>query len=97
MKNIPLKLAHELISDAAAVIVNRDSLMYPSVDDLTGDADNEFLYLSWQDDTGLEYSIKAVEENNQTIKVTDQGDLILTDDEGDEFELTLLKMNVVRV
>ena len=28
---------------------------------------------------------------------TDQGDLVLVDDEGDEFEITLLKMNVVRV
>ena len=97
MKNIPLKEAHELIENAAAIIVNHDALMYPSVSDLTGEEDNEFLYVSWTDGDGWEFEIKAVEENNRTVKVTDQGDLILVDDEGDEFEVTLLKMNVVRV
>lgn len=97
MKTIPLKQAHELIENAAAVIVNHDALMYPSVSDLTGEEDNEFLYVSWMDADGLGFKIKAVEENNQEVKVTDQGDLILVDDEGEEFEVTLLKMNVVRV
>ena len=97
MKTIPLKHAHELIEGAPAVIVNHDALMYPSVEDLNGEPDNEFLYVSWTDADGLLFEIKAVEENNQNVKVTDQGDLILVDDAGDEFEMTLLKMNVVRV
>jgi hypothetical protein len=97
MKTIPLKDAHELIENAAAVIVNRDALMYASTDELNGDADNEFLFVSWTDSDGLEFRIKACEGENQNVKVTDQGDLILVDDEGEEFELTLLKMNVVRV
>lgn len=97
MKTIPLKTAHELIESAAAIIADHDALMYPSVSDLTGEADNEFLYIRWVNDEGLEFQIRAVEENNQSVKVTDQGDLILVDDEGEEFEVTLLKMNVVRV
>lgn len=97
MKTIPLKHAHELIENASAVIVNHDALMYAAVDELTGEEDNEFLYVSWTDADGLGFEIKAREGENQTVKVTDQGDLILVDDGGDEFEMTLLKMNVVRV
>jgi len=97
MKTIPLKTAHELIENAAAIIADHNALMYPSVSDLTGEEDNEFLYISWTDGDGYEYRIKANEGPNQTVKVTDQGDLVLVDDEGDEFEITLLKMNVVRV
>ena len=101
MKTIPLKHAHELIENAAAVIVNHDALhcnaalMYPAVDELTGESDNEFLGLFWSDGDAYDFKVKAREGENQTVKVTDQGDLILVDDEGEEFEVTLLKMNVV--
>ncbi|NBR06941.1 MAG: hypothetical protein EBT92_14360 [Planctomycetes bacterium] len=97
MKTIPLKRAHELIEAASAVIVNRDALMYPSFDDLTGDSDNEFLYLGWTDSDGLEFVIKACEGENQEVEVTDDGNLVLVDDEGEKFELTLLTTNVVKV
>ena len=97
MKTIPLKHAHELIENAAAVIVNHDALMYAAVDELTGESDNEFLALFWTDGDAYDFNVKAREGENQTVKVTDQGDLILVDDEGEEFEVTLLKMNVVRV
>lgn len=97
MKTIPLKTAHELIENAAAIIADHDALTYPSVSELTGEEDNEFLFIRWVNDEGLEFQIRAVEENNQSVKVTDQGDLVLVDDEGNEFEITLLKMDVVRV
>ena len=91
---IPLSKAFELIESCAAVIVNRDALMYPSFDDLTGDDDNEFLYLGWMDSDGLEYRIKCVEGNNQNVEV-ENGNLILIDDEGEPFELTLLNANKI--
>ena len=97
MKTIPLKTAHELIDNAAAIIADHDALMYPSVSDLTGEADNEFLYIGWTDGDGYEFQIKATEGPNQNVKVTDQGDLVLVDDEGNEFEITLLKMDLIRV
>jgi hypothetical protein len=96
MKTIPLKKAYELIEGASAVIVNNDALMYASTDGLNGDEDNEFLFLCW-DAEGLEFRIIAREGENQNVKVTDQVDLILVDDEGDEFNLTLLTTNVVHV
>ena len=97
MKTIPLKTAHELIENAAAIIADHDVLMYPSVSDLTGEADNEFLYIGRSDGYGCEFQIRATEGPNQNVKVTDQGDLVLVDDEGNEFEITLLKMDVIRV
>lgn len=97
MKTIPLKTAHELIENAAAIIADHDALMYPSVSELTGEEDNEFLFIRWVDADGLEFQIRANEGENQTVKVTDQGDLILVGDEGNVFEITLLKMDVIRV
>ena len=86
MKTLTLKEAHEIITNCSACIINRDALMYPSFDDLTGDHDNEFLYLGWTDGDGYEFSIKCIEENNRNVMLTDEGSLILKDNEGEEFE-----------
>lgn len=90
---IPLKTAFDLIKNASAVIVNRHALMFHGTSELNDDPDNEFLCLIWADDEGLEYIIKAREGENQLVEVdqTDGvGTLILVDDEGEKFELTLL-------
>lgn len=89
MKTLTLQEAHKLLEDCAACIVDDNALMYPSVEELTGELDNEFLYLSWTDSEGYEYSVYCIEENNQTIKV-DNNNLILTDVDGGEVKLTLL-------
>lgn len=88
MKQISLVEAVQLLNDCSAVIVNDNVLTYPSVEDLNDDDDNEFLYLGWTDD-GLDYSMKVEEGNNRSVKIEDN-QMILVDDEGDEFSLTLL-------
>jgi hypothetical protein len=96
MKTISLTEAHELLSEASAIIVNNDVLMYPSVSDLTGESDNEFLNLSWIDSEGLEFTVIAYEGDNKTVKVTPAGGLVFVDDQGDEFEVTLLQVTKVK-
>ena len=91
MKTIGLKEAHQRLVDSAAVIVDNDALVYPSLGDIENSPENEFLYLSWEED-GKEYSVKCIEQNNQVVKVTDDGSLMMLEDmEGDKFQLTLLQ------
>jgi hypothetical protein len=92
MKKIPLKQAYNRLRECSAVIVDNDVVTYPSLADLTGEKENEFLYVSWDDDAGFTYAVKFVEENNQEVKVTDDGCLmLLVDNEGSKVQLTLLK------
>jgi hypothetical protein len=90
MKTIGLKQAYNRLVDSAAVIVDNDALVYPSLGGIENDPENQFLYLSWEVE-GQEYSVKCIEQNNQTVKVTDDGSLMLLEDmEGDRVQLTLL-------
>jgi hypothetical protein len=91
MKKIGLKEAHRRLVDSVAVIVDNDALVYPSLADIENNPENEFLYLSWEE-YGRKHSVRCMEQNNQTIKVTDDGALmILEDTEGDRVQLTLLQ------
>jgi len=91
MKTITLKQAFNRLKESSAVIVDNDALIYPSLADIKNEPDNQFLYLSWWTD-GLQYVVKCMEENNQTVKVSDDGTvMLLEDDEGDKVQLTLLK------
>ena len=91
MKKIGLKEAHRRLADSVAVIVDNDALAYPSLADIENSPENEFLYLSWEA-YGRKHSVRCMEQNNQTIKVTDDGALmILEDTEGDRVQLTLLQ------
>jgi hypothetical protein len=87
-KTIPLKEAHDILSDCSAVILDGNALMYPYTADLEDDPTNEFLYLSWTEE-GLSYYVKFVEENNQNV-VIEGAFMTLTDDEGDKSILTIL-------
>jgi hypothetical protein len=91
MKTITLKQAFNRLKESSAVIVDNDALVYPSLADIENNPENQFLYLFWELD-GQEYSVKCIEQNNQTVKVTDDGSLMLLKDmEGDKFQLTLLQ------
>ena len=90
MKKIGLKEAYRRLVDSAAVIVDNDALVYPSLGGIENNPENQFLYLSWEVE-GQEYSVKCIEQNNQVVKVTDDGSLMLLEDtEGDRVQLTLL-------
>jgi hypothetical protein len=91
MKTIGLKQAYNRLKESVAVIVDNDALVYPSLADIENNPENQFLYLFWELD-GQEYSVKCIEQNNQTIKTTDDGALMILEDiEGDRVQLTLLQ------
>ena len=68
-KKISLEEAYKIIENASAVIIDESALVYPSLWDLDGDDDNEFLYLSWEDE-GSEYSLKFREGDNREVEVS---------------------------
>lgn len=86
---ITLQQAFEILQDCVAVIVDGDALTYPSSNYLTGDLDNEFMTLRWQDGQGLTYESVFVEENNQMVEMADS-DLVFTDTKGYKTVLTIL-------
>jgi hypothetical protein len=68
MKTITLKEAYQILEDASAVIIDDDVVLYPSLDPISGDELNEFLFFRW-DDGGLEYTLKFLEGDNQEVKI----------------------------
>ena len=90
MKTLTLAQAHRVLENCSAVIWgDQQFLTYPGTTDLTGDADNQFLYLSGTDDGGQDYAVMFEEGNNQSVKVVGSF-MFLTDNEGEEVQLTIL-------
>jgi len=90
MKTIELKDAYARLQDCAAVIVDNDALVYPSLGEIENTPKNEFLYLFWELD-GEEYSVRCIEQDNQTVRVSDDGALMILEDTGGcRVQLTLL-------
>ncbi len=89
MKTITLQEAHSILENCSGVINEEHVITYPNLADLTGDDDNEWLYIFWNDDKGQDYRVKCVEENNKEIKVSGSS-MFLIDNEGDDFQLTVL-------
>lgn len=87
-KKITLKTAYQILEDCSAVIIDDDVLIYPSLDDLTGEGDNQFLRLKWEDE-GLEFHLRFEEEDNQEIIISGSS-IVLKDTKGDEAQLTIL-------
>ncbi len=87
-KKITLQEAFELIGNASAIILNDDALMYPSLWELTGESDNEWLYLGWDDEDGYEYRVTFIEETQDIY--FDGTTITMMDSEGDEVDIKLL-------
>jgi hypothetical protein len=68
MKTITLKEAYQILQDASATIINDDVVLYPSLEAISGDKYNEFLYFGW-DDGGREYNLRFLERDNQEVEV----------------------------
>lgn len=83
---ITLDRAFDLLNGCAAVIIDQDFLVYPSMADLTGEDDNQFMNLS---PSGFNLSYYFEEEGNREV-VIDNSTMILYDNDGDKFELKLL-------
>ena len=93
MKTITLEKAFEILVDADGIVIDDGVILYPSLDKLTGCDENEFMYLSW-DDEGLEYSIKFCEGDNREVKISGSSMFLYdTDADGDEdhTQISILK------
>jgi hypothetical protein len=92
-RTIPLKRAFDILLESTAVVIDGNVLLYPSLDQLTGEDENEFLYVGWEYE-GLEYNIRFVEENNREVLV-ENGTLILKDSDDDEVRIQpLVEMKI---
>ena len=93
MKTIPLEEAYKILEDASAIVVDDSVLVYPALEDLEFSDENEFMYLTWTDDEGQEYTLKFAEGDNQEVKVAGSSMFLLdTDAEGEEdaIQITIL-------
>ena len=91
MNTISLYEAAEILENCEAVILVDqlgNPVLYPSLSELTGGKDNEFLLLTWESDD-YEWGIKFVEGNNSRVKL-ENNQLTLVDHEGDEVILKIL-------
>lgn len=88
---IKLFEAHAYLSECVAVITQEQDICHPHVENLKGEEDNEFLFIAWIGMGGDVYNTKFTEGENSEVEIADGHTLILTDYEGDEFMLTLLK------
>lgn len=68
MKTIKLKEAYDILNECAGVIIDDSVILYPQLEGLDGDAENEFLFLFWDDD-GAEYNMKFCEGDNREVTV----------------------------
>jgi len=69
MKTISLEEAYNILEQASAIIVD-DAVIYPSLWELNGDDNNEFLYLSWTDADYNEFSLKFIEGDNREVELS---------------------------
>jgi hypothetical protein len=88
MKEITLKEAYEILENASAIIIDDNVLVYPGLNEITGDLKNEFLYISWEED-GEEFEVNFLEGQNQTCEVVGSS-LFLKDSDGEDTQLTIL-------
>ena len=88
---ITLNKAFDLLSGCAAIIFTnegRDHLIKPSLSELDGGEENEFMYLSWTDQIDNFY-MKFTEGCNSTVTILGSS-MKLVDSDGDWIDLKLV-------
>ena len=84
---ITLQKAYDLLQDCAAIITD-SVVLYPSLGDLTGPANNEFLLISWNNE-GEEYNRYFDEGANKEVEIVGSS-MFLMDTEGEVNQISLL-------
>lgn len=90
---IKLQEALDLIQAADVVrVTDMDGFIDPriSFSDVEGKPDNEFMYMSW-DDEHDEFGARFLEEGNEEVE-RDGNKIAITDSEGSEFEFNLFRL-----
>lgn len=90
---ITLKQAHKLLEDCTAVIVEDNKLVRPSMAELNGNEENEFMCLRWSDSLGQEYAETFLEGPNNKIELHGSSLFPVGDCNGDQMQVTLLFTN----
>lgn len=89
MKTIPLEDAFEFLNETAAIYETCTAeLMFSTIYDITGEPNNEFMYLSL-DETRMVETIHFLEKDNKTVKVSDSS-MFLYDSYGNYREMKIL-------
>lgn len=88
-KQITLKDAYNILQDCSAVIIDDNVLVYPSLDEPSGDLRHEFLNLAWEQE-GEDFEVRFLEGNNQEVQVSGSS-LFLVDSDGQDAQLTILE------
>jgi hypothetical protein len=89
MKTIPLAEAFKLLKEASSISIE-GYITNPSLSDLTGVYENEFLYIGWKDKSNNYYT-KFAEGNNLQVDISESR-IYLNDIEGDKHEITIFTL-----
>ena len=90
LMKITLPQAIKLLEECSAVIIDdNNTVLYPGLADLTGDADHLFLYFNWTDDEGQDFRLTFAEGANREPTLVGSS-LFLTDADGEAAQITLL-------
>jgi len=76
--------------------VDSDEFVNIDFSDINGTAENEVLYIEWQDEVGTDHSVKITEAGLDAANVVNDT-LWLIDNEGDVFRLRLFLMQRVPI
>jgi len=76
--------------------VDSDEFINIDFSDINGTAENEVLYVSWQDEVGNDHSVKITEAGLDAANVVNDT-LWLIDNEGDVFRMRLFLMQRVPI
>ncbi len=90
---IKLQEALDLIQAADIVrVTDMDGFIEPTISfsDVEGKPDNEFMYMSW-DDEHDEFGARFIEEGNDEVE-RDGHKIVIVDSEGSEFEFNLFRL-----
>lgn len=88
MKSITLENAYKILEDASAIIIDDGVLVYPALSDLEDSDENEFMYLEWRDEDGLEYYVKFAEGDNQEVVIEGSSMFLLDTDANSDTDTT---------
>lgn len=95
MKKINLKEAYSILKDSKGVIVDEEFITFVNLHNPTGEGDNIFLELDWNDGDGYTYTLKFREKDNQEIKVS-KTSLFLKEAFADEVEIFPLTTVIIK-
>lgn len=82
---ISLEKACAILNKCEAVIVDKNAVVYPLLEELEDSDVNEFMYLSWEDENNS-YYLKFLEGDNNVIQVKESS-LVFVGHEGDLIEI----------